>query len=66
MSGPLRNDAFPYAYWLDGIDRALSLREKIMLLISLDQKEPFELPSPSISRLYGIPEATAKRGSAAS
>lgn len=53
---------FPYSYWLDGFDRSLSLPEKIMLIVSLDQKEPFELPSPSIPKWYGIPEATGKRG----
>ncbi|MDR7184573.1 hypothetical protein J2X85_001596 [Microbacterium trichothecenolyticum] len=52
----------PYAYWLEGYDEQLSLPEKLMLLVSLDQKQRFELPTARTQEWYGIPETTASRG----
>jgi hypothetical protein len=52
----------PHAYWLENFDRELSLGQKLMLLVALDQKPSFELPTARIPEWYGIPESTAKRG----
>jgi len=52
----------PYKYWLESLDVDLSLPEKLMLLISLDQKATFPLPAPRIQEWYGVSESTAKRG----
>lgn len=52
----------PYAYWLDGFEDQLSLPEKLMLLVSLDQKQRFELPTNRTAEWYGISERTASRG----
>ncbi|MGC0368836.1 hypothetical protein [Microbacterium sp. SLBN-111] len=52
----------PYAYWLDGWDQKLTLAEKIMLLISLDQKQRFTLPTNRAQEWYGVSESTAVRG----
>ena len=52
----------PYTYWLDGYDDLLSLPEKVMLLISLDQKQMFELPTARTQEWYGVPDTTASRG----
>lgn len=52
----------PYAYWLDGLEEQLSLPEKLMLLVSLDQKQRFELPTARTGDWYGISARTATRG----
>jgi hypothetical protein len=52
----------PHAYWLEGLDQSLSLPEKLMLLISLDQKQRFELPTNRVEEWYGVPDRTASRG----
>ena len=52
----------PYAYWLEGYDEQLSLPEKLMLLISLDQKQHFELPTARTQEWYGISDSTSSRG----
>lgn len=54
--------SLPYAYWLEGYDEQLSLPEKLMLLVSLDQKQTFELPTARTEDWYGIPETTSSRG----
>lgn len=52
----------PYSYWLDGLAEEMTLPEKVMLLVSLDQKQRFELPTPRTNEWYGISESTASRG----
>lgn len=52
----------PYKYWLEGLDVDLSLPEKLMLLISMDQKATFPLPTARTQQWYGVSESTAKRG----
>jgi len=52
----------PHTYWYDGDDQQLNLAETLMLLISLDQKEPFELPAERVQGWYGLSKATAQRG----
>lgn len=52
----------PHAYWLDGWDQKLTLPEKLMLLVSLDQKQRFELPTNRTQEWYGVSQSTAHRG----
>ncbi|MGZ0069843.1 hypothetical protein [Microbacterium arborescens] len=52
----------PYIYWTTGLVWDLSLNEKIMLLIALDQKATFALPSARVPEWYGVSESTARRG----
>ncbi|WP_144784018.1 hypothetical protein [Microbacterium sp. BH-3-3-3] len=52
----------PHAYWLDGWDQKLTLAQKLMLLISLDQKQKFELPTNRVQEWYGVSKSTAVRG----
>jgi hypothetical protein len=54
----------PYAYWTDDYVTSLTLPEKAMLLVSLDQKDGFPLPQQRALAWYGISESTAKRGMA--
>jgi|SRR5579875_2502114 len=54
--------SLPHAYWTLGHVQALTLPEKAMLLISLDQRNPFPLPADRTPSWYGISAATAARG----
>jgi hypothetical protein len=52
----------PYSYWADGYDITLTLPEKLMLLIGLDQRDGFKLPFNQAKAWYGVSENTARRG----
>lgn len=52
----------PYSYWAAGYDVTLSLPEKLMLLIGLDQRDGFKLPFNQAKAWYGVSENTARRG----
>jgi len=54
--------SLPYRYWLDGWDQKLSMAEKVMLLIALDQPDGFQIPYERFNDWYGISKSTAKRG----
>lgn len=54
--------SIPHLYWLDGHDQRLTLPEKAMLLISLDQADDRPLPYHRIPEWYGISKKTAERG----
>jgi hypothetical protein len=54
--------SLPYDYWLDGWDQNLNAAEKVMLLISLDQPDGFQIPYERFPAWYGISASTAKRG----
>lgn len=54
--------SLPHAYWLEEHHRQLSLAEKAMLLILIDQRPRFPLSHESAQRWYGVSSATAKRG----
>lgn len=54
--------SLPHKYWLEGLDLDLSLPEKLMLLISMDQKATFTLPAARTQEWYGVSESSAKRG----
>jgi hypothetical protein len=52
----------PHVYWNEEFDERLSLPEKAMLLIALDQPDNFRLPADRAPAWYGISESTARRG----
>lgn len=52
----------PYLYWTEEWDRQLSMAEKVMLLISLDQPDDFRMPADRAPAWYGVSESTARRG----
>lgn len=52
----------PHSYWLEEYDAKLSHPEKVILLISLDQKDGFVLPLDQAANWYGVSESTARRG----
>lgn len=54
--------SLPYTYWFEGHYRTLTLAEKAMLLIALDQPEDSRLPYDRMPRWYGISASTAERG----
>jgi len=54
--------SIPHVYWRDGFDRSLTVAEKLMLLIALDQKDGFRIPPDRVPSWYGLSESTAKRG----
>lgn len=54
--------SIPHSYWIDGHDQRLSLAEKAMLLIALDQPDGFRLPYDRLPAWYGISASTAERG----
>lgn len=54
--------ALPHAYWTEGLDQTLSLPEKALLLVALDQQEGFQLPTERTRAWYGLSTSTATRG----
>jgi hypothetical protein len=54
--------SLPHVYWTAEFDKALSMPEKLMLLIALDQPDAFRLPADRSPAWYGISESTARRG----
>lgn len=54
--------SLPHAYWTEEHYRTLTLAEKAMLLILIDQRARFALSHDAAYRWYGISPATAKRG----
>lgn len=52
----------PHLYWTGEFDAQLSMPEKVMLLISLDQRDGFRLPPDRGLAWYGISESTVRRG----
>jgi predicted transcriptional regulator len=54
--------SLPHAYWTDGWDVKLTMAEKVMLLIALDQADGFRLPADRGPQWYGISETTVRRG----
>jgi len=54
--------ALPHTYWTLGHVQRLTLAEKAMLLVSLDQLSNFTLPVDRVPAWYGISAATAARG----
>lgn len=54
--------SIPHVYWTAGFDKELTLVEKVMLFISLDQPDGFRLPADRAPAWYGISESTARRG----
>lgn len=54
--------SLPHTYWTLGHVQRLTLPEKAMLLVSLDQKSRFTLPADRAPSWYGISAATAARG----
>ena len=54
--------SIPHTYWRDGFDLSLSAAEKLMLMVSLDQKDRFRVPTDRVPSWYGLSESTAKRG----
>lgn len=54
--------SLPYTFWQDEHDQTLSLPERAMLLIALDQPSGFTLPLDRMPEWYGISPSTAMRG----
>lgn len=52
----------PHLYWTEGHDQRLTLPEKAMLLITLDQADDRALPYHRVPEWYGISKKTAERG----
>jgi len=54
--------SIPHLYWTEGHDQLLTLPEKAMLLIALDQPDASRLPYDQMPAWYGVSASTAERG----
>lgn len=54
--------SIPHLYWTQEFDKELTLPEKAMLFISLDQPDDFRMPADQVPAWYGLSESTAHRG----
>jgi len=54
--------SIPHHYWTAGHDQLLTLPEKAMLLIALDQPDASRLPYDQMPAWYGLSPSTAERG----